>query len=671
MDQKKSLTISWTLGFHLLSAYLITAILNFLMYPDLNVLVNLDNQVSIFSYLSLLVLVFSLLLAGDFHFSREELRGEFFTVVLVIFSLFFTWQSSTLVIVMGTFFLLMTYYSYLFFNRLKKQSIVLGGAFILVIRFIYLAVFMNEETFMINSPLMDKNLLLLFILSVILAYFFNRGSLLERLNLRIKPGSLWAIFFLSIMLYASTVGLWVIARVLVYASPTYDMGIFSQMFESMANGMGPITTLERGERLSHFAVHLSPIHYLILPIYWLLPSPLTIQALQVLIVMSGVIPLYLVLSQLKWNVKYRIVFLLLYLWMPSLTSGQFYDYHENCFLAPLVLWLIYANLSQSRWNMAVATILLLSVKEDAIVYVISIGGFFLIQNLWPQTAKVKKEILGLQIIMPIVYFLFAIIWLRHFGTGAMTSRFANFMLADQEGLIHAAFNAIKNPAFSLASIFTYEKLKYLLIIFASQAFLPLMQVSWRPYILLLPLLIINLVSNWPYQVDLFKQYHFGSSTLILFMSILTIEHWQRKKEYPFRTQKFSFEQLSRFFITLSILASLSFFITLMSPRKYDYRSYQDNTEFYQSVQKTLDKVPKNSRVVTVSSYTTPLSKIAELYDLFYHNNREVDPTIDYVVFNRPVLEGQSEEKRVIEKYLASGYIESDLSSMDVIILEAK
>ncbi|MGF3113061.1 DUF2079 domain-containing protein [Facklamia sp. P9177] len=671
MSQKKSLIISWSLGFHFLSAYLITAILNIMMCPELNVLVILDNQVSIFSFLSMLVLVFSLLLAGDFHFSREDLRGEFFTIVLVIFCLFFTWQNSSLVIVLGVFFLLMTYYCYLFFNRLKKQFIVLGGAFILAIRFIYLAVFLNEETFVTNSSSMDKKLLILFILSAILAYFLTRGSLLERLNLRMRLGSLWAIFFLSIILYASTVGLWVIARVLVYASPTYDMGIFSQMFESMANGMGPITTLERGEKLSHFAVHLSPIHYLILPVYWLLPSPLTIQALQVLIVMSGVIPLYLILNQLKWSVKYRIVFLLLYLWMPSLTSGQFYDYHENCFLAPLVLWLIYADLSQSSWKMAVATLLLLAVKEDAIVYVISIGAFFLLQNLWPQTSKVKKVILGLQIIIPIAYFFFAITWLRHFGTGAMTSRFANFMLTDQEGLIHAVFNAIKNPAFTLASIFTYEKLKYLLIIFASQAFLPLLQVSWRPYILLLPLLVINLVSDWPYQVDLFKQYHFGSSTLILFMSIITIEHWQRRKVYLFRTKKFSFEQLSSFFITLSILASLSFFVTMIGPRKYDYQSYQNDTEFYQSIQKTLAKIPKNSRVVTVSSYTTPLSKNSELYDLFYHNNREVDLTIDYVVFNRSILEGQSEEKQVIEKYLASGYIESDLSGRDVAILEAR
>ena len=49
-------------------------------------------------------------------------------------------------------------------------------------------------------------------------------------------------------------------RVLSYAAPTYDFGIFSQMFHSMRTTGLPVTTCERDRVLSHFAVHVSPIY---------------------------------------------------------------------------------------------------------------------------------------------------------------------------------------------------------------------------------------------------------------------------------------------------------------------------------------------------------------------------------------------------------------------------
>lgn len=60
-------------------------------------------------------------------------------------------------------------------------------------------------------------------------------------------------------------------RVLSYAAPTYDFGIFSQMFHSMRTTGLPVTTCERDRVLSHFAVHVSPIYYLFLPFYALFP----------------------------------------------------------------------------------------------------------------------------------------------------------------------------------------------------------------------------------------------------------------------------------------------------------------------------------------------------------------------------------------------------------------
>ena len=58
-----------------------------------------------------------------------------------------------------------------------------------------------------------------------------------------------------------------VMRYLGYSAPNFDFGIFCQMFENMAKTGAPVTTVERDGALSHFAVHTSPILYLLLPFY--------------------------------------------------------------------------------------------------------------------------------------------------------------------------------------------------------------------------------------------------------------------------------------------------------------------------------------------------------------------------------------------------------------------
>lgn len=78
---------------------------------------------------------------------------------------------------------------------------------------------------------------------------------------------------------------------------TFDIGIFTQMFESMKRDFSQVTTPERDKFMSHFGVHISPIYYFLLPFYYLFPYGETLEVLQVLVVFSGVIPLYLILKR--------------------------------------------------------------------------------------------------------------------------------------------------------------------------------------------------------------------------------------------------------------------------------------------------------------------------------------------------------------------------------------
>src|SRR5699024_7070503 len=93
--------------------------------------------------------------------------------------------------------------------------------------------------------------------------------------------------------FVAFVGGFGVFRYLTYSAPNYDFGLFSQMFYYMKETFMPLTTSERGTLLSHFAIHVSPIFYLLLPGYLIFPNPMYLQIMQAVILASGVIPLYL------------------------------------------------------------------------------------------------------------------------------------------------------------------------------------------------------------------------------------------------------------------------------------------------------------------------------------------------------------------------------------------
>ena len=159
------------------------------------------------------------------------------------------------------------------------------------------------------------------------------------------------------------VSAWTVGRVYSFSSPTFDFGIFSQMFYNMKESGLPITTVERDGLLSHFAVHVSPIYFSLLPFYWLVPTPATLQVLQAAVITSAVIPLWKIGKHHGLTGAQRMLVCAVLLLYPAFSGGTSYDIHENCFLTPLILWLLYGTDKKSITITAIAAVLTLMVKE--------------------------------------------------------------------------------------------------------------------------------------------------------------------------------------------------------------------------------------------------------------------------------------------------------------------
>lgn len=432
-------------------------------------------------------------------------------------------------------------------------------------------------------------------------------------------------------------------------TPTYDMGIFAQMFANMKRGVGPLTTLERDQLLSHFKVHVSPIYYLWLPIYYILPRPEYLQILQVLTVYSAVIPFYLTLRKLPIEKFHRFLLVTVFIFTPAFALNNLYDIHENCFLVPIIAWLIYFIVSRRRfWLVTLVSLLLLLVKEDAGLYLVFIGIFFLVDKRFI-TNYSKFWFATVTIFLPLAYFVLITSWLNVAGMGAMTDRFSNLMLPGQQGLAAAALNSLLNPFFAFSGLFRPDKLAYLFIVLAALAFLPILTGRLANLILMMPLLIINLLSDYTYQYNLHFQYGYGSTMLLLFMTVLTV----LEISPPESRGRFANRQhvLSIALVAAAVFGIFSIWLHT-DPYRRDMLNYDRESDTYSQIRTTLNSLADERKILAETFLTTALSQAPNLYDLDYHLDKRFDPEIDLVIYHR-----YDEQHEVINLYRSHGYRE--------------
>ena len=450
-------------------------------------------------------------------------------------------------------------------------------------------------------------------------------------------------------------------KVKTFDGSTFDIGLFSQMFHRMSTDLSAITTLERDRVLSHFAVHISPIFYLMLPFYKLFPHVETLEVLQIWVVFSAVIPLRLLLSKLNLSKLANILTILWFVLLPVLTTAGGYHLHENCFLVPLIFWVFYFIVNEKKWGILISTILLLLVKEDAFIYVFSIGIFFLTQKRFNLTTKTKKWLIITEFLLPVLYFTLALLILSTFGEGGMVSRFDAFLLKDESGILTVFKNLILHPSFAISHLFMAKKLGYLFLMLAPMCFLPLLQRNWSTYFLAIPLVVINLLPDWPYQYDIGFQYSYGSGALLFIMALLALEDLKEHKLIK--------EKMVISVIFMGIIFSGTFLHRFTHAWSSNITYYQQNKDKYEAIKYGLEILPEDASIVAEGGYTPALRKHRALYDIFYHNQRKADPSIDYVVIPREQKGKNDVYDPLITSYETLGYKESKYATKELFILE--
>ena len=470
--------------------------------------------------------------------------------------------------------------------------------------------------------------------SLFLIYFINRnGNLLSR----IQPGNRVMLCFTVACGVASAAVIAYITcmRYLTFSSPNYDFGIFCNMFHYMKETGLPMVTCERNELLSHFAVHISPIYYVLLPFYCVFPSPLTLQIGQAVVLASGVVPVLLLSKKFNLSSKASCAVVFIYAFFPAISTGCFYDIHENCFLAPLLLWMFYFFEKKKYIPMYVFALLVLFVKEDAAMYII----FFALYVIFSR----KNYRHGISLaVFALAYFGMALYILSNFGDGVMVNRFDNLIFNAEDGLFGAVKTAILNPGYLLTQLFTtgvggYEKIVYFLQMLLPLGFLPFCTKKASRWLLIAPMLM-NLLTYYQYQYDINFQYQFGISAFLIYAMIVNLPELKAPTRQTL--------------LSIGAAVCICLYIACVFGQITHYaKAWKNNEQTYRKLDELLDTLPEDASL-NVSTFLLPHVADREyVYEIDYHEDKT---DVDYVVFDIR-FNLSSQDSAHMNAYLNNGY----------------
>ena len=426
------------------------------------------------------------------------------------------------------------------------------------------------------------------------------------------------------LLFALFTGGYTVLRYLNFSAPAFDFGIFANMFHNMKTRFLPLTTVERDGLLSHFAVHISPVYYLILPFFCLFPSPITLQIAQAVILASGVIPLYLLSRRLNFSHRSTLLWCCAYAFYPALAGGCSYDLHENCFLAPFLLWLFYFAETKKTVPMYLFALLTLSVKEDAAVYVAFFALFLLIGK------KRRRHGIAL-LLLSMGCFLAESHLLSRYGDGVMNYRYNGYFSGDGS-MVDVLLNLIRNPSLIFKHIITSQRMEFLLLMLVPLLGLPFL-FGRKPSRLILigPFLLVNLMPQYEYQYSIYFQYVFGSLAFLFYAAMLNASD----KRLP---AKRAFPALCAAF---ALMLSFSSVLT----KGEILKDYRENRADYEAMEACLAEVPDDIAVKASTFLIPHLAARDEIYEM------DTKHPVDCVVIDLryPMWEGAQTTDEALQK----------------------
>jgi len=195
--------------------------------------------------------------------------------------------------------------------------------------------------------------------------------------MRIKADNNYVMILgIGLLVYAGLFTAASLARFYGLGSSVLDLGVFDQIFWYILHRGAPLSTINSPFIERHwFGFHFSPILYALAPVYALLPYPQTLLVLNVLLVTSAAIPIYLTARHWQISPGLALIWCAIFLVNPYVQGGVMWDFHEVAIAAPVMGFALYAVAARRKVLFLCMLLLLLLCKEH---YGLTIAGFGLL-----------------------------------------------------------------------------------------------------------------------------------------------------------------------------------------------------------------------------------------------------------------------------------------------------
>ena len=321
----------------------------------------------------------------------------------------------------------------------------------------------------------------------------------------------------AILVYTAAMSWYTISKHNSFTTYAWDLGIFDQSFWTTVNlGMVFVNTCEQHlvESGSFFGVHFSPILFLLVPFYYLHQSPVTLLALQSLIIGLSAYPIFLIARE-RLTEETAAALAVIYLLNPALHGVNSYDFHVQSLLPLIFNYLLLYTLRWDTKRMVAASILALSVQEQVVIVMLSYVAFLVVHRAyqgakWREPGAVRGEIMPILAVLTVTVLWWALSAsvLHHFNPDVSQHLKAgqNFAILEVDSPAEIPLRVITDPdkAFRAVSYDWFDKNVYMLSLFTPSLFLGFL--SPATLIPTAPWFAVSLLSNYPPYYRLGFQY---------------------------------------------------------------------------------------------------------------------------------------------------------------------
>jgi uncharacterized membrane protein len=192
----------------------------------------------------------------------------------------------------------------------------------------------------------------------------------------------------------------------------YDLGNFTQAVWATAHGHMLEVTEVGGLQVSRLGIHVDPIIVLLVPLWWVWPSPMLLLLVQAVALATAALPLYWLARKHLRSERQAGLVTAAYLLCPPIGWNAFHEFHAVAFAVPLLMFSIWFLDEERIWAFSLSAGAAMLCQEQIGVLVAGLGLWY----LW-RTRKARRGLVIAAAGLAVSALDFGVV-LRHFSGGS-------------------------------------------------------------------------------------------------------------------------------------------------------------------------------------------------------------------------------------------------------------